>query len=52
MFESVIPRLHPPVAVVDQNVDKGRHAAEAYLGFLQMLEGRAIIAKHHYRPWG
>jgi sulfate transport system substrate-binding protein len=47
-------RVDPPVAVVDTNVDKKgtRHAAEAYLGFLYSPEGRAIIAKHHYRPWG
>lgn len=47
-------RVDPPVAVVDQNVDrKGtRHAAEAYLAFLYSPAGRAIIAKHHYRPWG
>jgi sulfate/thiosulfate transport system substrate-binding protein len=47
-------RVDPPVAVVDKNVDrKGtRHAAEAYLGFLYTPEGRSIIAKHHYRPWG
>ena len=46
-------RVDPPVAVVDGNVDrKGtRHAAEAYLGFLWSPEGRAIVAKHHYRPW-
>ncbi|MEX0669274.1 MAG: sulfate ABC transporter substrate-binding protein [Pirellulales bacterium] len=47
-------RVDPPVAVVDENVDRKatRHAAEAYLGFLYTPEGRAIIAKHHYRPWG
>jgi len=47
-------RVDPPVAVVDANVDrKGtRHAAEAYLGFLYSPEGRAIVAKHHYRPFG
>jgi sulfate/thiosulfate-binding protein len=47
-------RVDPPVAVVDTNVDKKstRHAAEAYLGFLYSPEGRAIIASHHYRPWG
>jgi sulfate/thiosulfate-binding protein len=47
-------RVDPPVAVVDTVVDrKGtRHAAEAYLGFLYSSEGRAIVAKHHYRPWG
>lgn len=46
-------RVDPPVAIVDKNVDKRgtRHAAEAYLGFLYSPEGRAIIAKHHYRPW-
>ena len=47
-------RVDPPVALVDQNVDRKatRHAAEAYLGFLYTPEGRAIIAKHHLRPWG
>jgi sulfate transport system substrate-binding protein len=47
-------RVDPPVAVVDANVDrKGtRHAAEAYLGFLYSPEGRAIAARHHFRPWG
>jgi len=47
-------RVDPPVAVVDVNVDKKgtRHAAEAYLGFLYTPEGREIIARHHYRPWG
>jgi sulfate/thiosulfate transport system substrate-binding protein len=47
-------RVDPPIAVVDENVDKKgtRHAAEAYLGFLYSPEGRSIIARHHYRPWG
>ncbi len=47
-------RVDPPVAVVDVNVDKKgtRRAAEAYLDFLYSPAGRAIIAKHHYRPWG
>jgi len=47
-------RVDPPVAVVDQNVDRkaSRHAAEAYLGFLYTPEGRSIIARHHLRPWG
>ncbi len=46
-------RVDPPVAVVDANVDRKatRHAAEAYLGFLYSPEGKAIVAKHHYRPW-
>jgi sulfate transport system substrate-binding protein len=47
-------RVDPPVAVVDTVVDKkgSRHAAAAYLGFLYTPEGRALVAKHHYRPWG
>ena len=47
-------RVDPPVAVVDTNVDKKatRHAAEAYLGFLYSPEGREIIARHQYRPFG
>lgn len=47
-------RVDPPVAVVDTVVDKKgtRHTAEAYLGFLYTPEGRALVAKHHYRPWG
>jgi sulfate transport system substrate-binding protein len=47
-------RVDPPVAVVDATVDrKGtRRAAEAYLAFLFTPEGRAIVAKHHYRPRG
>jgi len=47
-------RVDPPVAVVDTHVDKrgNRHVAEAYLGFLYSPEGRAIIARHRYRPWG
>lgn len=47
-------RVDPPVAIVDATVDRRgtRHAAEAYLGFLYTPEGRAIVAKHHYRPWG
>jgi sulfate transport system substrate-binding protein len=46
-------RVDPPVAVVDENVDRKstRHAAEAYLGFLYSPKGKAIVAKHHYRPW-
>ncbi len=39
-FRALVARLRP------------RPAAEAYLGFLYSPEGRAIIAKHHYRPWG
>ncbi len=47
-------RVDPPVAVVDTTVDRRgtRHAAEAYLAFLYSPEGRAIVAKHHYRPHG
>ena len=54
IYPSRSMRVDPPVAVVDQNVDRKdtRHVAEAYLGFLYSPEGRALIAKHHYRPWG
>jgi len=47
-------RVDPPVAVVDRHVDRRgtRHAAEAYLAFLYSPEARAIIARHHFRPWG
>ncbi|MDZ4780483.1 MAG: sulfate ABC transporter substrate-binding protein [Planctomycetia bacterium] len=42
----------PPVAVVDENVEKHgtREAAEAYLGFLYTKEGQDLAAKHYYRP--
>jgi sulfate transport system substrate-binding protein len=42
----------PPVAVVDQNVDRHgtRKVAEAYLEFLYSPEGQALAAKNFYRP--
>jgi sulfate transport system substrate-binding protein len=52
----VVPSIsilaEPPVAVVDQVVDrkKSRAAAEAYLQYLYSPEGQEIAAKHHYRP--
>jgi sulfate/thiosulfate transport system substrate-binding protein len=55
-FEVVYPKLsieaEPPVAVVDKYADKHgtRALAEAYLNFLYMPEGQAIIAKHDLRP--
>jgi len=55
-FEIVIPSVsilaEPPVAVVDQNVDKHgtRKIAEEYLKYLYAPEGQDIIAKHFYRP--
>jgi sulfate/thiosulfate transport system substrate-binding protein len=55
-FEIVTPSLsilaEPPVAVVDQNVDrKGtRKQAEAYLGYLYSPEGQHLVARHFYRP--
>jgi sulfate transport system substrate-binding protein len=55
-FDVVVPsvsiRAEPPVAVVDQNVDrKGtRAAAEAYLRFLYTPAAQDIIAKNGYRP--
>jgi sulfate/thiosulfate transport system substrate-binding protein len=49
---SVSIRAEPPVAVVDQVVDKQgtRDVAEAYLKHLYSPEGQTIAAKHHYRP--
>jgi sulfate/thiosulfate-binding protein len=55
-FDIVVPSLsilaEPPVAVVDENVDrKGtRKAAEAYLKYLYSPEGQELAAKHFYRP--
>jgi sulfate transport system substrate-binding protein len=45
-------RAEPPVAVVDDNVDRKRtrHAAEAYLQFLYTDAAQEIIARHYYRP--
>ncbi len=42
----------PPVAVIDQNVDRHgtRKIAEAYLRFLYSPEGQALAAKNFYRP--
>jgi len=42
----------PPVAVVDQNVDRRgtRSLAEAYLQHLYSDQGQAIAARHFYRP--
>jgi sulfate/thiosulfate transport system substrate-binding protein len=54
--EIVVPSVsilaEPPVAVVDQNVDKRktREAATAYLEFLYTPEGQTLAAKHFYRP--
>ena len=55
-FEIVAPSLsilaEPPVAVVDENVDKKgtRKVAEAYLNYLYSDEGQRLAAKHFYRP--
>ncbi len=55
-FEIVNPSVsilaEPPVAVVDQNVDKkgARQVAEAYLKYLYSPEGQELAAKHFYRP--
>ena len=55
-FEIVVPSVsilaEPPVAVVDQVVDrkKSRAAAQAYLEFLYSPEGQELAAKHYYRP--
>ncbi|MES2820328.1 MAG: sulfate ABC transporter substrate-binding protein [Pseudomonadota bacterium] len=55
-FEIVAPSLsilaEPPVAVVDENVDKKgtRKVAEAYLNYLYSDEGQRIAGKNFYRP--
>ncbi|MHA6491949.1 sulfate ABC transporter substrate-binding protein [Pseudomonas borbori] len=55
-FKIVAPSLsilaEPPVAVVDENVDKKgtRTVAEAYLNYLYSDEGQRLAAKHFYRP--
>ncbi|MBU1329289.1 MAG: sulfate ABC transporter substrate-binding protein [Gammaproteobacteria bacterium] len=55
-FEIVAPSLsilaEPPVAVVDENVDKKgtRKVADAYLNYLYSDEGQRLAAKHFYRP--
>jgi len=55
-FEIVYPSetilAEPPVAVVDQNVDKHgtRAVAEAYLQHLYSPEGQDVIARNYYRP--
>jgi len=54
--EIVVPSIsilaEPPVAILDENVDKRgtRKVAEAYLNFLYSKEGQEIVAKHYYRP--
>lgn len=55
-FEIVYPSIsilaEPPVAIIDQNVDKNgtRKAAEAYLNLLYDREGQRLAAKNYYRP--
>lgn len=55
-FDIIVPSTsilaEPPVALVDQNVDrKGtRPVAEAYLQYLYTEEAQEIAARHHYRP--
>lgn len=57
-FDIVVPSLsilaEPPVAIVDQNVDrKGtRELAQAYLEFLYTPQAQEIIARNYYRPSG
>ena len=56
-FEIVVPsvsiKAEPPVAVVDENVDRHgtRALAEAYLTYLYSDEGQQIAARHYYRPF-
>ncbi|HEX8523740.1 MAG TPA: sulfate ABC transporter substrate-binding protein [Tepidisphaeraceae bacterium] len=55
-FELVVPPMsilaEPPVAVVDENVDRHgtREAADAYLKFLFTAEAQEIGAKNFFRP--
>ena len=55
-FEIVFPSLsilaEPPVAIVDQVVDKRgtRAVAQAYLDYLYTPEAQKIIARNFYRP--
>ena len=55
-FEVVVPSVsilaEPPVAVVDDNVDRRgtREVATAYLQFLYTPEGQKIAAENFYRP--
>lgn len=55
-YEIVVPSLsilaEPPVAVVDQNVDRRgtREVAQAYLEFLYTPQAQQLAARHHYRP--
>lgn len=55
-FEIVYPslsiRAEPPVAIVDEQVDRRgtRALAEEYLEFLYSPAGQEIIARHYFRP--
>lgn len=55
-FDIVVPPqsilAEPPVAVVDRNAEENgtTKLATAYLEYLYSPEGRAIAAKHFYRP--
>ena len=52
VFPSVSILAEPPVAVIDQNVDRRgtRKVTEEYLDFLYTEQGQEIAAKHYYRP--
>jgi sulfate/thiosulfate-binding protein len=52
VYPSVSMLAEPPVAVLDQNVDRHgtRKVAEAYLKFLYSPEAQEIEAKDFYRP--
>lgn len=55
-FEIVVPsvsiKAEPPVALVEDNVDKNgtREVAQAYLEYLYSPVGQTLAAKHFYRP--
>ncbi len=56
-YEIITPSLsilaEPPVAVIDENVDRHhtRNQATAYLEYLYSPQGQEIVAKNFYRPW-
>jgi sulfate transport system substrate-binding protein len=52
VYPSMSIRAEPPVALIDQNVDRHgtRAAAQAYLEFLYTPVAQDIVGKHHLRP--
>jgi sulfate transport system substrate-binding protein len=52
IYPSLSIRAEPPVALIDQNVDrhKTRAEAQAYLDFLYTPAAQDIVGKHYLRP--